>query len=77
MDELLCTQSIGDHIEMVSRADSIVTHDGADISLIPYMLDAAKRATAVCILSNNTDVLVFMVYWCWMVGITCHLQMER
>ena len=34
LGELLCTQSIGDHIEMVSRADSIVTHDEADVSLL-------------------------------------------
>ncbi|KAJ8400372.1 hypothetical protein AAFF_G00397550 [Aldrovandia affinis] len=63
---------------MVSRADSIVTHDEADVSLISYMLDAARRgATTVHILSNDTDVFVLMVYWCWKVGITCHLQMER
>ena len=34
LGELLCTHNIGDHIEMVSRADSIVTHDKADVSLI-------------------------------------------
>ncbi|KAJ8349304.1 hypothetical protein SKAU_G00244340 [Synaphobranchus kaupii] len=43
LGELLCTHSIGDHIEMVSRADSIVTHDEADVSLISYMLDAARQ----------------------------------
>ncbi|KAJ8355865.1 hypothetical protein SKAU_G00186590 [Synaphobranchus kaupii] len=78
LGELLCTHSIGDHIKMVSRADSIVTHDEADVSLISYMLDAARRgATTVHILSDDTDVFVLMVYWCWKVGITCHLQMER
>eukprot|EP00064_Thunnus_orientalis_P013562 superscaffoldBa00002229_g13601 len=41
--ELACTHSIGDHIKMVSRADSIVTHDEADVSLISYMLDAARH----------------------------------
>uniref|UniRef100_A0A0E9QE61 Uncharacterized protein n=1 Tax=Anguilla anguilla TaxID=7936 RepID=A0A0E9QE61_ANGAN len=48
LGELLCIHSIGDHIEMVSRADSIVTHDEANVSLISYMLDAARRgATTV------------------------------
>ena len=78
LGELLCTHNIGDHIEMVSRADSVVTHDEADVSLISYMLDAARRgAKTVHILSDDTDVFVLMVYWCWKVGITCHLQMER
>ena len=34
LGELLCTHNIGDHIEMGSRADIIVTHDEADVSLI-------------------------------------------
>lgn len=78
LGELLCTHKIGDNIEMVSRADSIVTHDEADVSLISYMLDAVKRgATTVRILSDDTDVFILMVYWCWKVGTTCCLQMER
>ena len=65
LDELLCTHNIGDQIEMVSRADSIVTHDEA----------ARRGAKTVHILSDDTDVFVLMVCWCWRVGITCHLQM--
>ena len=34
LGKLLCTQNLGDHIEMVSRADSIAIHDEADVSLI-------------------------------------------
>ena len=78
LGELLCTHNIGDLIEMVSRAGSIVTHDKADVSLISYMLDAARYGTkTVHILSDDTDVFVLIVYWCWKVGITSHLQMQR
>lgn len=78
LGELLCTHSIGDHIEMVSRADSIVTHDEADVSLISYMLDAARRGAAtIRILCDDTDVFVLLVFWCWKAGITCRLQMEK
>ena len=43
-----------------------------------YMLDAvSRRAKTVCILSDDSDVFVLMVYWCWKMDITCHLQMER
>ena len=34
LGEFLCTHNIGDHIEMVSRADGIVTHDEAYVSFI-------------------------------------------
>lgn len=62
LGELLCTQSIGDHIELVSRADSIV---------ISYMLDAASHGAAtIRILCDDTDVFVLMVYWYWKAGIT-------
>ena len=48
------------------------------MSLISYMLDAASRgAKTVRILSDDTDVFVLMVYWCWRMEITCQLQMER
>ena len=70
LGELLCMHSIGDHIEMVSTADSIVSHDEADVSLISYMLDEARRgAKTVRILSDDTDVFVLMIYRC--LKVTC------
>ena len=63
---------------MVSKADSIDTHDEADISVISYMLDVVRHgASTVRILSDDTDVFVIMVYWCWKAGITTNLQMEK
>lgn len=62
----------GGNTELVSRADSIVMHDEADISLISYMLHVASgRARTVCILSDDTDVFVLLVHWCWKRGLTC------
>ena len=78
LGELFCTHSIGDHIVMVGRADSIVTHEEADVSLISYMRNVASRgANTVRILSDDIDVFVLMVYWCWKLNFTCHLQMEK
>ena len=58
LSQLLCTHDIGSNIELVSRTDSIVRHDEADISLISYMLKAAAAgADIVHILSDDTDVL--------------------
>ena len=42
------------------------------------MLDAVRHgASTVHILSDDTDVFVIMVYWCWKAGITTNLQMEK
>ena len=64
LSQLLCTHDIGSNIELVSRTDSIVRHDEADISLISYMLKAAAAgAYIVRILSDDTDVFVLLVHW--------------
>ena len=78
LSQLLCTHDIGSNIELVSRTDSIVRHDEADISLISYMLKAAAAgADIVRILSDDTDVFVLLVYWCKKADVSCAVQMER
>ena len=41
LSQLLFTHDIGSNIELVSRTDSIVRHDKADMYLISYMLKAS------------------------------------
>ncbi len=41
--QLLCTFDIGGDVQMISKDDCIAWHDEADIILISYVLDAAKR----------------------------------
>ena len=78
LSQLLYTHDIGSNIELVSRTDSIVRHDEADISLISYMLKAAAAgADIVRILSDDTDVFVLLVYWCKKADVSCAVQMER
>ena len=43
---------------------------------LPHLIHVVSAKTAQ-IFSDNTDVFVLMVCWCWKVHITCHLQMER
>ena len=77
LSQLLCTHYIGSNIELVSRTDSIVRHDEADISVISYMLKAAATgADIVRILSDDTDVFVLLVYWCKKADVSCAVQME-
>jgi hypothetical protein len=76
--QLLCTYDLGYNIHLVSRAKSIAQHDEADITLISYMLHAAERgARTICILSDDTDVFVLLVYWCWKCSVKSRVQMLK
>jgi len=78
LSRLLCTHNLGNNIELVNQANSIVRHDEADISLISYMLHVVSaEARTVRILSDDTDVFVLLVCWCWKSGISHNVQMEK
>ena len=76
--ELLCLHDLGSRISLVSKADSIVSHDEADISIISYVLQAASSgAQAIRVLSDDTDIFVLLVFWCWKLSLKCQVQMEK
>ena len=67
-----------DHIFFTKPGNSIGDHEEVDITLISYMLQAAKSgAPSIRILSDETDVFVLLVYWVWKGGITTCVQMEK
>ena len=69
---MLCTFDLGNNITLVNKADSICNHDEADISLASYMIKAAAEGSGtVRVLSEDTDVFVLLVYWCWRNKLTC------
>ena len=42
------------------------------------MLQAASADTGtIRILSEDTDVFILLVYWCWKKGVSCRVQMEK
>ena len=54
------------NVIMRSRDDGAFTHDEADVTMIAYMLQAAKLGKDVMrILSDSADVFVMLVYWVW------------
>ncbi len=56
----------------------VVVKYSSKLKLISYMLHAASSgAQTVRILSDDTDVFVLLVYWCWKGAIVCHVQMEK
>ena len=51
-------------IQLVNKLDCVVTHAEVNITLCSYMLKAvAEGAQTICILSDNTDIFVLLVYW--------------
>ena len=63
-NSILCSYPLPHNIPLVNKLDCAVTHDEADITLCSYMLKAAAEgAQTIRILSDDTDVLVLLVYW--------------
>lgn len=76
--QLLCTFSLETNKTMVSKAESVVRHDEADISLESDMLQAVKGgAKAIRIISDDTDVFVLLVYWTWKANVMADIQMQK
>ena len=63
---MLSLFNLGPNVTMDSRDDGAFTHDGADVTMIAYMLQAAEFGKDVIrILSYDIDVFVMLVYWVW------------
>ena len=79
LSRLLCTFDLGRNVHMIGRADSSVTHDEADITIISYMIRAAAAAGAsvIRILCDDSDVFILAVYWMWKKQVKCHVQFEK
>ena len=41
------------------------------------MLKFSEKCVTVLILSNDTDIFVILVYWCWKAKVEAHVLMER
>ena len=68
---------MGRNVHMIGRADSVVTHDEADITIISYMLRfAAAGASVILIVCDDSDVFILAVYWMWNKQVKCHVQFE-
>ena len=75
---VLSTFTVGDMTTTESRDDSAFDHDEADITIISYVIEAAKCGKDVIrILSDYTDVFVLLVYCVYREEMTSKVQMER
>jgi len=75
---VLCTLSMGDTVTVETRDDGAFSHDEADVTLDSCDIQAASHSKSViCVLSDDTDFFVLLVYWVHRAGLQCMVQMER
>lgn len=77
LSQVLCAQNLGLGITMIVRDQAVFTHDEADVTVISYLLQAVEKGKkAVQILSDDTDVFIVLMYWCWKKQLQICLQLE-
>ena len=75
---VLSTFTVGDMTTTESRDNSAFDHDEADITMISYVIEAAKCGKDVIrVLSDDTDVFVLLVYWLYREEMASKVHMER
>ena len=75
---VLSTFDAEEDATMDSPDDSAYGHDEADITLISYVLESANNGKGVIrVLSDDTDVIVLLVYCVHRADLQCKVQMEQ
>ena len=78
LSRILSTLDMDADISIESRYNGGFEHDEADVTMIAYLLQAAKCGTSVIrILTDDTDIFVLLVYWVWKMHLHSAVQMER
>ena len=61
---VLGTFDLGESTTMETRDDCTFLHDEADVTMVSFVLEAAKSGRGVIrVVSGDTDVFVLLVYW--------------
>lgn len=78
LSQVLCAQNLGLNITMIGRDQAVFTHDEADVTMISYLLQAVEKGKKVVrILSDDKDVFILLVYWCWKKQLQICVQLEQ
>ena len=66
------------YMSIDSRYNGGFEHDKTGVTMIAYLLQAAKSGTSVIrIITDDTDIFVLLVYWVWNMHVHSAVQMER
>ena len=75
---VLGTFDLGVSTTMETCDDCTFLHDEADITMVSFVLEAAKSGQSLIhVLSDNTDVFVLLVYWVNWANVQRKIQMEH
>ena len=75
---VLGTFDLGESTTMETRDDCAFLHDEADVTMVSFVLEAAKAGQGVVrVLSDDTDVFVLLVYWVHRANLLSKVQLER
>ena len=75
---VLCTFNVGENVTMETQQDGVFGHGEADVTMVSYVLEAANSGKdVICVLSDDTDVFILLVYWVHRAGLQCKVEMER
>lgn len=75
---VLATFDLGEFTRMETPVDCSYSHDEADVTMVSFVLEAAKSGDPVVrVVSDDTDVFVLLVYWVKRAELRCKVQMER
>ena len=75
---VISTINLGNSVTMVGREESMYNHDEADITIISYLLEAARNGkTIVRVISVDTEVFVLLIFWVWRLHMIAHVQLDR
>ena len=78
ISRLLCTCPMDSHILMVGDDEGLLNHDEADVLMISYMIEAVRKGKRVIrIISDDTDVLILLVFWVGKLMNTSLNQLEK
>ena len=74
----LCTCTMDSHILMVGEDEGLLNYDDADVLMISNMIEAVrKRKMVIRIISDDTDVIILLVFWVRKLMITYLAQLEK
>ena len=78
LSALISSISFGSDITLESQSSGAFLHEEADITMITYLLQVAESNKIIRVLSNDTDVLVLLIYWVWKAELhsKCEVQMD-
>lgn len=75
---ILTSFNWGPNITLDSQDEGLFHHEEADVTMVSYVLEAAKKGHRVVrVLSDDTDVFVLLVYWTFKAELNCKVQLQR